>query len=426
MALPRIAMAGGGERAQYLLHDYNDNTIRFLLRYPGAVDPDALCAAARALVESVDILHGTFFTDGVSAYWHINEAVEESFYFQYVEAAGEPTVTARSLALLPVPPGGRAQLRCTMVQGGNACAVVVCISHLCVDGGDGKYLLNKLVEAYDRIVRTGTADGLEMKNGSRAPEKVYEKLSWKDVRSLMDLPSVAPTAYPFPTEEPGRARMVQAGIPAAVMDAARARARGAGATANDLLLTAFYRAYAALPEVDAAQAMSISSMMDLRRHCKGGESEGLCNMSGALPTTLAQGVRGSFEDTLAEVAAQTRAQKEDPLAGLSGLPLMHGMVRAVPVGLMLAAVGRIYGNPSVGLTNLGSVRADSLALGSLVPDGMLMGGPLKKKPGMQVAAISLNGACSLCAVGQLTQADADHLQATLDRLVAGVEAYAAQ
>ena len=27
-------------------------------------------------------------------------------------------------------------------------------------------------------------------------------------------------------------------------------------------------------------------MMDLRRHCPGGESEGLCNLSGSLPTCL--------------------------------------------------------------------------------------------------------------------------------------------
>ena len=42
MAVPKIRPAGGGERAQYLLRDYNDNTIRFVLHYPGLVDPDVL------------------------------------------------------------------------------------------------------------------------------------------------------------------------------------------------------------------------------------------------------------------------------------------------------------------------------------------------------------------------------------------------
>ena len=34
MAIPKIRPAGGGERAQYLLRGYNDNTIRFVLNIP--------------------------------------------------------------------------------------------------------------------------------------------------------------------------------------------------------------------------------------------------------------------------------------------------------------------------------------------------------------------------------------------------------
>lgn len=42
MAMPKIKLAGGGERAQYLPHKSNDTTIRFVLNYPGPVDPDIL------------------------------------------------------------------------------------------------------------------------------------------------------------------------------------------------------------------------------------------------------------------------------------------------------------------------------------------------------------------------------------------------
>ena len=81
MAIPKIRPAGGGERAQYLLRGYNDNTIRFVLNYPGLVDPDVLRKAARAVIESVGVLHGTFFSDGTFGYWHINEDVGETNYF---------------------------------------------------------------------------------------------------------------------------------------------------------------------------------------------------------------------------------------------------------------------------------------------------------------------------------------------------------
>lgn len=427
MAVPKIRPAGGGERAQFLLRDYNDNTIRFVLHYPALVDPDVLRMATKAVVESVDVLHGTFFSDGTMAYWHINEDVGETNYFHYVETEGDPAKTAASLSLLPIYPEDKVQMLVTLVQNETASSVVIQQSHLVVDGGDGKYLISKLVEAYNMILETGNADALEMKDGSRAPEKVYEKLGMADMKELMSNPlSSVETAYPYPTTTPGMARVTSKVISAELMSAARKKAKAVGATANDLLVTAFYHAYAAMDGVDAAAPMSISSMMDLRRHCVNGDSEGLCNMSGALPTTLKNGCTGSFEETLAEIVKQTSAAKENPYAGLEGMPIMHGLTRTMPIWLMQLAVGKVYGKLSLGLTNLGNLKCIDYALGDVVPNGGLFGGPLKKKPGMQISVMSFDGACTLAVVGVYTKEDAAVLQATLDIMLKEIEVYAAE
>ena len=426
MAVPKIRPAGGGERAQYLLRDYNDNTIRFVLHYPGLVDPDVLRMAARAVVESVDVLHGTFFSDGTMAYWHINEDVGETNYFHYIETEGDPAKTAASLSLLPVYPEDKVQMHVTLVQSEEKSCIVIRQSHLVVDGGDGKYLIAKLVEAYNMILASGSADALEVKDGSRAPEKVYEKLHLSDMKELLSNPlSSVETAYPYPTTDAGMARVTSKVISAETMSAARKKAKTVGATANDLLVTAFYRAYAAMDGVDAAAPMSVSSMMDLRRHCVNGDSEGLCNMSGALPTTLENGCTGSFEETLEEIVKQTTAAKENPYAGLEGMPIMHSLTRSMPIWLLQMAIGKIYGKLSLGLTNLGNLKCDDYALGDLVPNGGLFGGPLKKKPGMQVSVMSFDGECTLAVVGVYTREDAALLQSTLDALVKEVTDYAA-
>lgn len=425
MNMPKILLAGSGEKAQYMVHDFNDNTIRFIIHYPGLVDADILCAATKALVESVDILHSSFLTDKIGAYWHMNREYDESCYFQFVETDGDTAVTACSLSLLPISPENHTQLRCCLVQNSESSSVVLNISHLCVDGGDGKYLLGKLVEAYRLILDCGSAEALSVKNGSRAAEQVYENVTPKEFLSLMKNPiSTVKSAFPYPTETPGRLRMVNTVISAPVMSAARKRAKSADATVNDLLLAACYCAYASQPGVDATSPMSIMSMMDLRRHCNNGESEGLCNMSGSLPTTLSAGVTGCFADTLADIAKQTRAAKENPLAGMEGLPLLHGFSHTLPMGLLLLIAGKIYGNMSIGLTNLGNLSADALALGNLLPSGGAFGGPLKKKPAMQISAISINGACTLCIVGKYTQEDSHALQSMLDRIADIIAGYA--
>ena len=429
MALPKITFAGGGERGQYLTHKSNDTTIRFVLNYPGIVDADVLRAATKALVESVDVLHSTFFVDPNVAYWKVNEEMDENNYFHYIRTEGDPALTAYSLSLLPVYHEDKVQLRVELVQSETASSVLVSISHLCVDGGDGKYLLGKLIEAYNMILETGSADALEVKNGSRAPEKVYKTVSIKEAKKLFAMPGgglKATSAYPFPTEDAGMCREVHTVIPREIMSAARKKAKLIDASANDLLLAACYQVYAAFPEVDATQPCSISSMMDLRRHCVDGESEGLCNMSGALPTAMLDGVPENFADTLSQIAQQTNAVKDDPLAGLTGLPILHGIARGIPVWMQMMFAEKAYGAMPVGLTNLGNLKCQDHALGDLVPTGGIFGGPLKKKNGMQVSIISFDGECVLACYGRYTAEDAAHIQNTLDSMAKVIEDYAAE
>ncbi len=429
MALPKIIKAGGGERGQYILREFNDNTVRFVLNYPGLVDVDILRAAIKAVVESVDVLHGTFFTEGIGAHWKLNENMDESNYFLYVETEGDPAVTANSLSLLPVYSEDKVQIHCTLVQNAESSCVVVRMSHLVVDGGDGKYLLSKLAEAYNLIAETGSAEGLQIKNGSRAPEKVYDTVSKEDMKKLQkSSPSSTNirSFYPYPNEQPGRNRLVLAKISADVMNAARKKAKTVGASVNDLMMAATYHAYGQLSGVDPAVPMSINSTMDLRRHCKDGESEGLCNMSGSFMTVLEHGATAPFGETLANIAQQTRKIKENPLAGLEGMPIVHSLARNMPIGLLLEIMGKVYGTAPVGVTNLGNLKCADFALGGIVPNGGIFGGPLKKKPGMQISVISFDGECVLAVAVQCTDEDMTVLQGTLDAMVREITAYAAE
>lgn len=409
---------------QYLVHAYNDNTIRFVLHYPGLVDAVTLRDAMRLLIGSVDVLHASFRPGKIGACWRVHRKVEDSSCFQYVRTAGDPTETALSLSLTAIPPESRTQMRCYLVQSDTASAVVLCISHMCVDGSDGKYLLGKLAEAY-AAVRAGRQT-VEVKNGSRAAEQIYRDKELREIVSLMKSPMTGvKSVYPFPSEGEGMRCVVHRTIPAQLMAAAAACAKGQGASANDLLLTACYHALAATPGADPSAPVSIMSMIDLRRHCTQGESAGLCNISGALPTVLDEGVCGDFANTLAIIAAQTTRIKEDPLAGLMGMPLLHGATRMLPMGLLTMAASKIYGNMSVGLTNLGRMDCGSLTLDGLRPDAGWFGGPLKRKPGMQVSAASFDGACALIIYGSFTPEDAASLEDFLDRVIQALSAYAA-
>lgn len=409
---------------QYAVHEFNDNTIRFVLGYPGLIDAGVLCAAARAVAGSVDVLHASFVAGDVTAYWQINRDYGDGSCFQIVETEGDPYEVACSLALNPVKPEDETQLCCHLVRSRTESALALTISHLCVDGSDGKYLLGKLVEAYSLLADGGDAAGLTVKNGSRDAARVYQDFHGKDRLSLMKSPiSDVKSVFPYPDGEPGEPRMVKTVIQRETMDRARLRAKEEGATVNDLLIAACYHGYGSMPGVDSAASMSVMSMMDLRRHCPDGVSEGLCNMSGTLPTVLREGLGAEFAQTLAQIVQQTRTAKEDPMAGLEGMPILHGVSKMLPMGLLLFGAGKIYGSMSLGLTNLGTLSGAALKLGDLTPDRGLFGGPLKKKPAAQVSALGFDGTVTLCVWGQYTEADGELLQAMLDRMAQEIRLY---
>lgn len=418
----RIA-AGVGERMQYIAHKYNDTTIRFLLHYPGKLDPDILCAAAAAVIQSVDVLHASYVSKNRTSHWRVHDKYAAADFFSAAECDGDPMKPARSIALQGVHFGDRCQMQVSYVQGGESCAVVVRISHLVVDGSDGKYLLNKLAESYRMIRETGSAAGLEVKNGSRSAMTPYKDLSVKELRSLIKKP-ITGVKTEYPLAEPdahGTLHMLHCTIPAETMAAAKRKAKQESATVNDLLLTACYRAYAR--ESGRKGEMSISSLMDLRQHCRNGVSEGLANMSGGLGTSLCADPAHGFSEDLRIIAAQTKAAKEDPLAGLAGIPLMHAATKVFPVWFLLQVADVVYSAMSLSLTNLGNIPCEPLTMDGWKPDAGIFGGPLKRKPSVQVGTASFDGTAELTILGDFLREDTYSLQRFLDGVKTEIEHY---
>ena len=109
---------------------------------------------------------------------------------------------------------------------------------------------------------------------------------------------------------------------------------------------------------------------------------------------------------------------------MEGLPLLHRACRILPMDLLLSLAGKVYGNMSFGLTNLGSLPSKALKLGNLVPDYGFFGGPLKEKPAMQISALSIDEACSISVTGNYTAEDATLLQMLLDHMALEITNYA--
>ena len=426
IVLKKRIPAGAGERMQYLAHKYNDTSIRFVLHYPGLLDPEMLCAATKAVIDSVDVLHASFIANSQTCHWCVHDAYSVCDYFAFAQCDGDPMKMASYLALEAIEHKDSCQMQVTLVNGSESSALVVRMSHLVVDGSDGKYLLQKLAESYRILEENRDSGELAVKNGSRSAMNTYNDLGIRELSALVKKPFTGiKTDFPFarPADH-GPLRMLRCTIPADLLSKARLKAKTAGASVNDLILTACYHSYA--KATGRVGLMSIAGMMDLRQHCKDGVSEGLSNMSGGLNTTLDYVSGSSFTQNLASVAKQTSAGKADPLAGLGGLPLIHTATKTAPIWILLKAANFIYANMSLSLTNLGNIPCEPLTMNGLDPTEGLFGGPLKRKPSVQVGVASFDGTAELTVLGDFTAEDIEPLQRFLDGIPGEIEAFLAE
>lgn len=411
--------AGVGEKLQYLVHEQNDNTIRLEVCYPNTLSSEVMGRAVLSVVQGIDVLHSTFLVENGKAFWKENFDVTEKDCFSFVETEDDPEIIADEAMLCQAAPEKKAQLFCTLVNGKNKSALALIISHLCVDGSDAKYLFEKIVESYNLIVAENSTEKLVLKTGSRSSFQVYEDIKKKDALSAFKPSKIkGKSPFPFADADKGSKRLVKYTLDSELVNRIKQYGKANGATLNDLLLTAFYRAYIDMPGVVIDGPVAITSMMDLRRHRKSGESEGLTNLSGGMPTVLENSLHGSFKETLEEISEQTKKAKEDPLAGLYGLPLMHLMGKLISLNYLMDKMSAAYKeSPFIGMTNLGNMSIEKLTLNGNYPAVATCGGPLKKKPGMQISVIGTAGTITLSCIGEYSDNDEKAIRSLMKDMI---------
>ncbi len=431
--------AASGEKLQYMSHTMNDSSVRFLLHYPGRVELPVLRRALRHLVDRVFVLHSSF-TPADDPYWVVNDGYTNADMVRHIPLppGGDVLAAAEKEALRPVRFEDQIQLHCTLADNGAESAIALVVSHLIADGGDAKYILCKLVELYNCILNGGEPDDVSIKNGDRDLLQIFDnvtpealEMAEKAVKEeKAEKSRQRPNSeFPFPeAENVGRPRILRRTISAEALAPARRKAKAAGSTVNDLLLAAYYRAAVEIIGMAPTAPISILSMMDLRQYMIGGHSEGICNLSGPLASTLPNGVGEHFADTLAEVTAQTQAAKGNGLMGMQkqhmdlGRRVVRG-VFSIPFR-MLAFAGKMgTRNMPMGMTNLGNMRSADLTLGALAPDFGYFAGQIKRKPGIQLAVMSLDGAPTLTISNICGAQDAAALEQLLELVEAEVMAY---
>jgi len=384
------------DKMHYMFRDFNDRMVHVELHYDFRIDADALKTVLICFLEKTPVLHSSFKDNHVNPYWKV-----EDYKIEDVLTVLEPDNLQKVIddfLTQYIPPESNVQIKAALFYEGNKSVLCIVENHMCMDGGDLKYFLNALCSNYNDYT-TQHKSPLALRSGSRSYTEVYSDLSPMDKKAAQKLyknvSSRDSHKFPFsPESKEDKSFILRRRINSERFARIRAAGKKSGATVNDILVAAYIHSIYELANYSDNEGISVSCAVDLRRYIKDISSKGLTNHTAFMQCGTPRKGRNIVE-TLSYVVRSSEKSKQDKFMGLYGLPLLKLGYSIMPYAASEEVIKIGYSNPLLGMSNIGAIDGDALALSNKKPTDAFLTGAVKYKPYALLTATSYNNELSL-------------------------------
>lgn len=390
------------DKMHYMFRDFNDRMVHVELHYDFRIDINALKTVLICFLEKAPVLHSSFAGSPINPYWSVKD-----YKIEDVLTISEPKNLQEEIdhfLTQYIPPESDLQIKVALFYHKNKSVLCIVENHMCMDGGDLKYFLNAFSENYTEYVRNKKSP-LAIKTGTRSYDRVYSDLSPTDQKAAQKLyknvSSRDKHGFPLtPDSKDDRSFIVRRDFDSERFRKLRAAGKRAGATVNDLLIAIYMHSLYEIANFGEDESLSVSCAVDLRRHIKDTSKDGLTNHTAFMQCLTPKKGR-NINETLAYVMRSTEKNKQDRFLGLYSLPLLKLAYSILPYAASEEIIKIGYSNPLIGMSNIGVLDAEKLALDGNKPTYGFLTGAVKYKPYVLLSAISLNNmlTLSMCVKG---------------------------
>lgn len=392
------------DKMHYLFRDFNDRMVHVELRYDFEINIEALKTVLICFLEKAPVLHSSFTDNRIHPYWTVKDyKIDDVLTVKEVSEA-ELDIEINNFLIQYIPPDADIQMKVAVFNHNGKSVLCIVENHMCMDGGDLKYFMKALCRNYNDYVSSGISP-VDLRTGTRSYESVYEDFSAGEKRLAKNLyknvNSKDDHGFPFtPNSIRDKSFIAKRKIPASKFDEIRFAGKKHGATINDMLLTAYFYALYELAGFDSREGISISCAVDLRRHIKSDEGQGVTNHTAWMQCRVPERGANIFE-TLNYVVQSSNQFKEDKFIGLHGLPLLSFGYKILPLAASEEVIKIGYANPLLAMSNIGILEVDKLALEGHEPVDGFMSGAVKYKPYalLSVTSVRKELTISMCVRG---------------------------
>jgi NRPS condensation-like uncharacterized protein len=391
-----------------------DQQITYVLEFSSTLELDRLNRAFAVLVRALPILSSVVQVEGT--HFRRKPILD---YDPAVTMAGEiesPAQAIERFTGMPCDPEREPPLKLLLIRAQGQDSLCFKADHVLTDAAGLKHLLYGFAEAY------ATGKISSPFNPDRGVGQVFRRFSpiallRAATKAGLPRPGPTPIAGPFDAE-PTFIEHVR--LKPGEFERLHAAAKQSGATLNDILLTAVYRAVWQRLEQSQGILYPVMVPVDMRRYLPENKQGLVANLSSAIYPRLAAISQESFSGTLARVTACMDAFKRAS-PGLAAMMLMR--VGARQGGRMMLERYRLAatrGSRFINLTNFGVI--DGARCDFRVPLAQAYGvGPIQYAPGILIALSTYRNTLHLIVQGNDTRRFQPFINAFLKSILEELE-----
>lgn len=383
-----------------------------ILKLNGRIDFDKLSKAVRLSVDKEPVL-GCRFVEGNPPYWKRLENIDKVKFCSFEQVSNINEAAYRFIES-PLDMDKDPKIKVKLIRS-NSCDIIgIKANHACLDGTGIKEYVQLLSDIYFNIShKDGVFIPMPGTRGRIDQDRLFKGLGITDPDALWIPGSdiTIPTwAFPWKQDTSSITRFVVCRIPPDQLDELSSYAKSRGATINDLILTAYYRAMLRMGQPVYGVPMGITVTVDLRRYLPNKKTEAIRNFSGSVNTWLSMVENEAFSDTLSRVVHMMNEIKN----GYPGLQSAIGLERLEKISFKdtlayyqatskacknASKSPSYYGNRCVPtLSNLGIISKSLIKFGEIAVTEYFIIPPVVSAPGFLLEVSTYNGIITM-AVG---------------------------
>lgn len=371
------------DQMHYMLRRYNDRMTHIALNFEGEIDPELLKASFGLLLDASPVLKSRFVPSPIRPYWCVTDCSADDLFS--VCDTSDPEAAAMDFLLKEIPADGPGQVRLGLFRSGRHQVLAMLTNHMCMDASDTMYFLRTLCRNYDALA--GHGELVPIRTGSRSHARIYAdyppifkfhaQLLFRYRGKIRSSPVFPYTA----SDEHDRRRIVYRAFSGETSERVRSYSKTHGVTRNEVLTAAIMTVLYSVCGADHDKPLALNCAVNLRRYRKDhGEATGLTNHAAWLSCRVGS-YTSDFSEMAAAVHSSMKQAKDDPYMGLYTLPLLNLGCSVVPFFITEPIVARVYSNPPLGVSNVGTLKGKDYSFSTARLTGGHLSGTVKKKPG---------------------------------------------